>query len=154
MQNNEYKYPIEPFGRIMGKISRMLLTDIQHKLAHLDIERSYYPLLLIEAANGNLTQKELTLKLSCNKVQTVRIIDYLTSFGYVVRVRNKNDHRKYNLEITGKAKTILPDIKKAINEAASTALTGVTENKVDELYVLLRKIENNLINNKRGRIND
>ncbi len=104
MQNKEISYLREPIGRIMGKISRIFLTDLQRNLAHLDIERSYYPLMLIEAGNGNLTQKELSDKLSCNKVQAVRIIDYLSSNGYVERVQNEKDRRKINLEITVKAK--------------------------------------------------
>ena len=34
------------------------------------------------------------------------------------------------------------------------AVKGIPENQVDELYVLLTKIENNLINNKRNRKNE
>jgi MarR family transcriptional regulator, transcriptional regulator for hemolysin len=138
----------EPIGRVMGKISRIFLADLQNNLSHLDIKRSYYPLVLIEAGKGKLTQKELSGKLLCNKVQSVRIIDYLSSNGYVERVQNANDRRKINLQITVKAEKILPDIRKAFNTTTSMAVKGIPENQVNELYVLLLKIENNLATNK------
>jgi MarR family transcriptional regulator, transcriptional regulator for hemolysin len=134
----------EPIGRIMASISRKFLDNLHRSLAHLDIERSFYPLLLIEAGNGNLTQKELAQKLSCDKVQVVRIIDYLSSNGYVERGQDINDRRKCNLVITEKAKKILPDIKNAIQETMTLTLKDVPENKVDELYRLLNLIDKNL----------
>lgn len=144
MQAKEDSKIREPLGRTMGKISHMFLISLQKNLSHLDIRRSFYPLMLIESGNGNITQQELSRKLSCNKVQMVRIIDYLSSNGYVERVQNVNDRRKINLEITGKAREILPDIRKAFNNTTSIAVKGIPENQVNELYVMLTKIENNL----------
>ncbi len=138
----------EPVGRVMASISRTFLENLQRNLAHLDIERSFYPLLLIEAGNGRLTQKDLARKLTINKVQVVRIVDYLSSHGYVERSRNSDDRRKTSLEITSKAKRFLPDIKSAIQETMDTALKNIPEEKIDELYSLLREIEKNLTNHK------
>lgn len=72
----------EPIGRKMDKIGKMFQSKLQNDLKHLDIDRSFYPLLLIEAGNG-ITQQELASRLLCDKVQVVRIIDYLSSNGYV-----------------------------------------------------------------------
>ena len=138
----------EPIGRTMGKISHMFLINLQKNLSHLDIQRSFYPLMVIESGNGHITQQELSHKLSCNKVQMVRIIDYLSSNGYVERVQDVKDRRKYNLEITGKARSVLSDIRRAINETTAITLKGIPENKADELYDLLKTIENNLATNK------
>ena len=134
----------EPIGRIMAGISRMFLANLHLNLSHLDIERSFYPLLLIELGNGNLTQKDLARKLSINKVQVVRIIDYLSSNGYVERCQNTDDRRKTSLQITEKARKFLPDIKEALKETTDIALKNVPEEKVDELYELLRDIDKNL----------
>ncbi len=134
----------EPLGRIMGHISRLFLAGLHQNLSHLDIERSYYPLLLIDAGNGILTQQELAQKLACDKVQVVRIIDYLSSVGYVQRGQNARDRRKISLEITDKARLILPDIRNAMQEISDIALTDISEDHVDVLYSLLKKIEKNL----------
>ena len=136
----------EPVERIMGKISKMSQDTLQQILSHLDIDRSFYPLLLIEAGNG-ITQQELAHELLCDKVQVVRIIDYLSQNGYVNRLPNKTDKRKYELVITEKAKMVIPDIKKAFLELSAVSLKGFTENQKNVLYSMLVIIESNLYNN-------
>jgi len=133
-----------PLGHIAGNIHRIFLAIINKNLVHLDIERFYYPVLLIEAGEGNLTQQELSEKLFCDKVQVVRIIDYLSEHGYVNRVQNASDRRKYGLEITEKAKKVIPDIKKAWEKANAILLNNLSVNQIKELYATLKIVENNL----------
>jgi MarR family transcriptional regulator, transcriptional regulator for hemolysin len=135
---------IEPVGHIASNIHRMFLTILNAYLTDIDIDRFYYPVLLIEASNGSLTQQELAVKLGCDKVQVVRIIDYLSEKGYVTRVNNTLDRRKYGLEITEKAKKIIPDIEKAIQNANALVLNNLSEKKIDDLYSTLKIIEKNL----------
>lgn len=135
---------IEPVGHIASNIHRMFLTVLNAYLTDVDIDRFYYPVLLIEASDGNLTQQELAGKLGCDKVQVVRIIDYLSEKGYVTRVQNTRDRRKYGLEITEKAKIFIPDIKKAIRNANALVLNNLSEKKIDDLYSTLKIIEKNL----------
>ena len=134
----------EPVERIMGKISKMSQDIVQGNLSHLDIDRSFYPLLLIEAGDG-ITQQELARELSCDKVQVVRIIDYLSSNGYVDRITNKTDKRKYELCVTDKARKALPDIKKAFDDLSAITMNGLTTRQKNELYAMLTIIVSNLI---------
>ena len=134
----------EPVERIMGKISKISQDIVQGNLSHLDIDRSFYPLLLIEAGNG-ITQQELARELSCDKVQVVRIIDYLSSNGYVERTPNKTDKRKYELSVTDKARKVIPNIKKAFDELSAVTLKGLTLKQKNELYDMLTIIVSNLI---------
>ena len=133
----------EPVERIMGKISKISQDIVQGKLSHLDIDRSFYPLLLIDAGNG-ITQQELARELSCDKVQVVRIIDYLSSNGYVERIPNKNDKRKYDLSVTDKARKVIPDIKKAFDELSFITLKGLTMKQKNELFTMLTIVVTNL----------
>ena len=137
----------EPVGRIMKKISVLSQTYLQENLTELDIKRSFYPLLLIESGNG-ITQQELAGKLSCDKVQVVRIIDYLSSHGYVERIQNRTDKRKYELSITEKAKKVIPNIRKVFEEIAVNSLKGLSENQRNELYTMLTIIETNFLTYK------
>jgi Transcriptional regulators len=148
MSTEKEKLIREPIGRIMGKISKMFLANLQRNLSHLDIERSFYPLLLIEAGGGKLTQQELANELSCDKVQVVRIIDYLSLNGYVERVQNPKDRRVYELQITDKAREVIPDIKNTIHEVSGKALQGLAPEKINELYTTIRLIEKNLLSYK------
>jgi DNA-binding MarR family transcriptional regulator len=134
----------EPVERVMGKISKMSQDIVQGNLSHLDIDRSFYPLLLIDAGHG-ITQQDLARELSCDKVQVVRIIDYLSSNGYVDRVLNKTDKRKYELSVTDKARKVIPEIKKAFDDLSAITLKGLTKTQKNELYALLTIIVSNLI---------
>ena len=146
MHKVSYNFMKEPVERIMGKISKMSQDTLRKILINLDIDRSFYPLILIEAGNG-ITQQELAHELSCDKVQVVRIIDYLSLNGYVERIQNKTDKRKYELVITEKAKKVIPDIKKAFYELSAISLKGLSENQRNDLYAMLVTIESNLYNN-------
>ena len=132
----------------MGNISRLFLSSLQKQLSRLDIERSFYPLLLIEAGKGKIIQQELARLLSCDKVQIVRIIDYLSASGYVEKTQDPKDRRKSYLRITPKAETILPDVKKAIKKSTDIATKNMTEEQVNQLFSLIKKIETNLESNK------
>lgn len=134
----------EPVGRIMAKMGKLYHTKFLAGLGHLDINRSFYPLLLIDARDG-MTQQELAHELSCDKVQVVRIIDYLSKNSYVERILNQTDKRKNELTITDKAGKLIPDIKKAINSTSGIAFKGLSENQIDELYKTLTIIEINLL---------
>jgi MarR family transcriptional regulator, transcriptional regulator for hemolysin len=138
----------EPIGRIMGHISQKILSLIRLRLEHLDIDHSFYPLLLIEAENGKLTQNDLAKKLHCDKVQVVRIIDYLSSKGFVTRVIHADDRRKYRLEITDKAKQFLPEIKNTILEINSIGMNNISEKQVQQVYAILKIIDVNITSYK------
>ena len=134
----------EPVGRVMAKIGKIFQAKLLIRLSHLDINRSIYPLLLIESKDG-ITQQELARELSCDKVQVVRIIDYLSKNDYVQRIPSLGDKRKHILKITSKAQVMIPEIKNAINETSKIAFNGLTENQVDELYKMLNLLEINLL---------
>ncbi len=144
MDLGDYNLLKEPIGRVMAKISHMFLADLNNNLLNLDISRSFYPLLIIESGGGLMNQQELAQKLAIDKVQVVRIVDYLSSKGYVQRKRDTNDRRKYNLVVTEKAQQYLPEIKKAIQLASGKAFHNIPQSKVEELYDLLRIMKNNL----------
>ncbi len=138
----------EPIGRIMARIGRIFFANLQNNLSHLDIERSFYPLLLIEEGKGNMTQQDLAEKLAIDKVQVVRIVDYLSSNGYVEREQDIRDRRKHNLVITKKAEMSIPNIKLAIQKTTKLVLKSISEDQVEELYFLLKTIDKNIQSQK------
>ncbi len=135
----------EPLGRITGRINRVFFGTLQKKLSHLDIDRSFYPLLIIASRDGELTQKDLAEELSSDKVQIVRIINYLSENGYVERVQNEKDRRKYKLHLTEKGRKAIPDIQKTTDELSNIAFKDMPEENVEQLYRMLNTIENNLL---------
>ena len=135
---------LQPIGRILSHTGRSFLQLLNAKLNYLDIERSYYALILIDLGQGDLTQKELACQLETDKVSVVRIVDYLAGKGYVKRLKSSVDGRKYCLTLTDKAKEILPGIKKSMKEVTAVAYNGLTESQQSEFLSILGIIKDNL----------
>jgi DNA-binding MarR family transcriptional regulator len=144
MEDRIVNYSQQPIGRFLAGIGRSMLTLLGEKLNGLDIGRNFYALILIEEGNGMLTQQELADLLETDKVSVVRIIDYLSEKGYVIRQRTLLDKRKHGLTLTQKAQNELPQIKEAISDVIQLAFKGVTIKKKNELYQTLHIIKNNL----------
>jgi MarR family transcriptional regulator, transcriptional regulator for hemolysin len=138
------EYTKQPLGKLLSNIARTLLKTMNIKLNKLDIERNFYALILIEEGKGKITQQDLADLLESDKVRVVRIIDYLSDNGYVKRVKDSSDRRKYRLTLTKKAEMELPLIREAIAEVTETALKGLSVQKIEELYDNLNTIKNNL----------
>ena len=140
----EEKQNIQPIGRVLSHTGKSFLQLLNEKLNYLDIERSYYALILIDLGHGELTQKELAFQLETDKVSIVRIVDYLADKGYVKRVKSAVDGRKDCLTLTDKAKGILPGIKESMKEATAVAYNGLTETQQTEFLSILGIIKDNL----------
>ncbi len=134
----------QPLGRIFSHTGRSFLCLINKELAHLEIERNFYALLLIEQEEGEITQQDLACLLDSDKVSIVRIIDYLSLKGYVKRVKNISDKRKYSLLLTESAKKDLPKIKKALSKVTNKAFKGLNSSQISEFLKTLNFIKNNL----------
>ena len=140
----EEKQNIQPIGRVLSHTGKSFLQLLNEKLNYLDIERSYYALILIDLGHGELTQKELAFQLETDKVSIVRIVDYLADKGYVKRLKSAVDGRKYCLTLTDKAKGILPGIKESMKEVTAVAYNGLTETQQTEFLSILGIIKDNL----------
>jgi len=136
-----------PLGRMLSQIGKGYLHLLRAKLQHLDIDRNYHALMLIESDDGNITQQELAVLLDTDKVSIVRVVDYLSEKGYVKRIRKTDDRRKYSLNLTEKAKHALPEIKQAIEEINQIVLYGFGDSKISELMESIQLIKNNTTKN-------
>jgi MarR family transcriptional regulator for hemolysin len=135
---------------MLSFLGKEYLHLLRVKLKHLDIDRNYYALVLIDSHDGKITQQELALILDTDKVSIVRVIDYLSGRGYVKRVQNIEDRRKHSLVLTNKARLAIPEIKKSFNEINEIALNGLTISQVSELVETINKIKSNIKENTQA----
>ncbi len=136
-----------PLGRMFSFLGRSYLHLLRSKLQHLDIDRNFFALILIENNEGEINQQQLALLLDTDKVSIVRVVDYLSEKGFVRRVRTAADRRKHNLVLTEKAKAALPEIKNCISELNQLVFSGLTENQQSELLANLANIKKSITGN-------
>lgn len=147
MTNDQIMNVESPLGRLFSLLGKGYLHLLRLRLSHLDIDRNYFALVVIDNYNGDITQQELSQLLDTDKVSIVRVIDYLSTKGYVRRIRNSRDKRKYSLSLTEKAKLALPEIKESFSEVNKIVLRGLPDQQIPELNDSLRKIKQNITEN-------
>lgn len=133
-----------PLGRSLAILAKTYYGALTKRLEHLEIERYYSILILIENHDAECTQQFICDELKMDKVSMVRIIDYLIDKNYVKKVVNPNDRREHFIQLTKKATTVLPSIHQAIDEVNAEALKGIAKDKQKELYQHLNAIQRNL----------
>lgn len=141
----------QPLGRMLTMLGKGYLNLLRFRLQHLDIDRNYYALVLIERQDGIITQQELAVLLDSDKVSIVRIVDYLSEKGYVKRVRNTDDRRKHSLLLTQKGKLALPEIKKSFSDLNEIVLNGLENNQISDLTHTINRIKRNITQNTESK---
>jgi DNA-binding MarR family transcriptional regulator len=133
-----------PLGRSLAILTKNYYGALTSKLAHLDIDRHFSILILIESLESGCSQQFICQQLNIDKVSMVRMIHYLIEKKYISKIVNKDDKREYLLHLTKKARTALPQIHRAIHELNQAVFKDLAAAKRKEFYNLLHTIQNNL----------
>jgi len=133
-----------PFGRHLTAVTKLYVGALRKRFEHLDLERNYSVLILIENTRKNCTQQFIADCLQKDKTSMVGIIDTLVKRGYIRRVKNPLDRREHIIQLTDKAKKTLPEIHKGINELNAVTTKGLSKQEVKVFHQTLRLISENL----------
>src|SRR5690606_19959919 len=132
------------YGFEMARISEVYLSTLSSIMKPFGIERYFAPLLYLCENSGKLTQKDLAEALKRDKVSTMRIVDYLSEKGLLVRTPDCNDRRCQILEVTDKALELLPKIKEGVQQTNDLLLRDFTEEEkvtfkksMDKLFITI-----------------
>ena len=93
--------------------------------------------------NPKSTQIELAEKVFKDNASITRIIELLVKAGFLVRKVNQNDRRKFDLKITASGEQILADVYKIVLKNRAKALEGISEEEIETVNVILKKISFN-----------
>jgi MarR family transcriptional regulator, transcriptional regulator for hemolysin len=107
-------------------VAQQYYTAILQRLQHLDMDRWFIALVLIDEAGGSMSQQQLADALRQDKVTMVRAIDHLSAKGYVERRPCPGDRRKYQLCTLPKARAAVKEIRKVYDQVNELAFGGMT----------------------------
>lgn len=133
-----------PFGRSLAILAKTYFGALSKRLEHLEIERHYSILIFIEGAENGCTQQCICDCLKIDKVSMVGRLDYLIKKKYVKKTINPSDRREHLIELTQKARNVLPEIHKAIDSLNKDAFKGLSKEQQKELYGFIHKVQSNL----------
>lgn len=141
-----------PLGRHLSVLTKMYYGALSKRLEHLDLERYYSILILIESSEEKCTQQFISDTLRIDKASMVRIIDFLVKKKFLKRTANPKDRREYHMELTAKAVKIMPELHLQKNELNSIALKGLSKTEIELFYKTLSLICCNLSQQPADRI--
>jgi MarR family transcriptional regulator, transcriptional regulator for hemolysin len=118
--------PLSPLGYWMSVATQQYYTAILQRLQHLDLDRWFIALVLIDEAGGSMSQQDLADALRQDKVTMVRAIDHLSAKGFVERRACPGDRRKYQLYTLPPAKKAVKEIRKVYDQVNDMAFGGMS----------------------------
>lgn len=141
-----------PLGRHLAILTKMYYGALSKQLEHLEIEKHYSVLVLIENSEHPCTQQYISDTLKIDKASMVSVIDYLSEKKLIKRTNNPADRRAYWIELTPKAHLIMPELHEKINELNKVALKGLNKTQALEFNKALCLISENLDNLPSDRV--
>lgn len=129
-----------PLGRELYAITKSYLGALTFKLRHMEIERHFYPLIIIQEAGVGITQKRFAEILGIDKVTATNMVSYLSEKKFVIKNVNAEDRRVSFLSLSDKGKKAVPEIQRAISEMNREAFSDLSDKEIWQFYASLDKI--------------
>ena len=146
MENKEDR----SIGKWVSIIHRQSQIYINNELKQYDINSSEYIYLVNLASNEGVNQKYLSDMLCIDEALTTRVIRSLEKKEYVIREKNLEDKRAYNVKLTEKGRKIQPIIVEKLKCWTEILSAGMDEEQVDFIIDNLMSMANNAMIMNRG----
>jgi DNA-binding MarR family transcriptional regulator len=128
------------YGFEMARIAEVYLSTLSTIMKPEGIERYFVPLLYLCEHSGRVTQKDLAEALGRDKVSAMRMVDSLCDKGLILRKQDCNDRRCQLLEVTAKARALVPKIKQGIEQTNNLLLQHFLEPEKKEFRKSIDKL--------------
>lgn len=139
-----FDFPDFSFGRKFALLGRLYFNVLRDKLKHLEIEKQFSVLVLLDKMGDNCTQKFIADSLHMDKTMMVGVIDELSKRGFITRTQNPADRREYRIQLTAKAKKHMPEIKGTVKKLNESALTGFKQAEIEDFHKKLSLMYKNI----------
>ncbi|WP_334351779.1 MarR family winged helix-turn-helix transcriptional regulator [Companilactobacillus sp. HBUAS56257] len=130
--------------RSIGVIARSLDSISNIEFKELDLTKGQYLYLVRIYENPGIIQERLANMIKVDKTTAARAIRKLEKNGFIERRQSSDNKKEKKLFVTEKGKTTYPIIHRENLYSNQVALDGLTTNEQREIFVLLKKVEENI----------
>lgn len=133
---------------LVSKTSQKFKLELNRKLkkSGLDVSSDQWTVLMFLSDNNGPTQTDLAQKLYKDRANLTRILDLMEKNQLVERQRSSTDRREYNVFITEKGKSLIPELKLIGDSVMEKALKGANAEEIIGIKHFLNKLFINLDN--------
>jgi DNA-binding MarR family transcriptional regulator len=128
---------------LIHQVSRELTTTLERQLAPHDIT-AQQAALLINAARGQTSPKQLAPLLGTDTAGMTRLLDRLEAKGLAGRRADPGDRRALVIEVTEQGRALVPVVAPVFGRTARLLLGGFSATETEQLTALLDRILSNL----------
>jgi DNA-binding MarR family transcriptional regulator len=139
---------MESIGRYSAAIYRLTQSIFNNKLKELEISSGQYDFLYVIARNEGINQKELGERLYVEKSTTAKAVRHLETKGYVRKNQVEKDKRYSSLFLTDKGREASVELGYVFSEILDIFSKDIPENVIEETITVLKKVINNLYEEK------
>jgi DNA-binding MarR family transcriptional regulator len=132
-------------GKLINIISRNIKQIIDHEMSNEGIGHGQYHLIHIVSNNEGISQKDLVDLMNIDKANVARGIKKLEEKMFVKRIQNTDDNRIYNIYLTEKGMSLIPELKKARCRITEICTENLSDTETGELFRLLEKVKTSVV---------
>ena len=134
------------FGLQLDATLKVIKQDLTRRFREkgIDITPEQFALLSTLAEKGELAQKELATHTFKDAPTVSRIIDLLAKKGWINRVSDKEDRRKYVLSLTNQGRSVFDAASPVVHQAREIGWRGLNENDYQQLTSILERVVVNI----------
>lgn len=140
------KYKTESISRYINQLYRQGVSFLGKEYKEYNIGAGQYQFLVYLYMKDGITHEELTEKIGVDKAATTRAIVKLEESGYIKKIQDKKDKRKYYIYLTDFAKDNRENIINKSKKWENELVGELTDEELKQFYYLFRKITKNTSN--------
>jgi DNA-binding MarR family transcriptional regulator len=143
-QNSIFDFKDFSYGRKFDLLGKLYHSELVKNLKHLEIERQFSVLVLLDKMGSQCCQKLLGEMLNIDKAMMVGVIDDLSGKGFIKRTQNPKDRREHWIQLTTKGKDSMPEILATVNRMNKSIMKGLSPAEINKLHNQLDIIYKNM----------
>ena len=132
-------------GKKIKTLHKIFHAFVSDYLKGVDIKVAEFDFLMNILESEGSCQEELACAVMVNKSAATKAIRSLEKKGYVVRKRDEEDKRFFRVYSTPKARELREEFLEKIHTMKEHMLSDFSEEESQTLYLLLDRLEKNLI---------
>ena len=127
-------------GFLLSRVGAAVRAGFKEVLAGWGIRPLQYVILLVLDAGGGVSQQELCVATGIDSGNMVELLDGLEALEYASRARDLQDRRRYVVTITRRGRSVLAELRQAIDEYNRGFLSPLTKPERRQLASSLGKL--------------
>ncbi|MGN0243409.1 MAG: MarR family winged helix-turn-helix transcriptional regulator [Lachnospiraceae bacterium] len=131
---------------LMGCVARKHFKQIEKAFDIVEMHPAQHRILMMIAKHPSATQKDIAMELEVSPANVATLMKKLERNGYLMRIVDAEDNRCNQVSLTAKGCEVVKKSREIFGKVDEKMYAGLTEVQIQQLYEILKKMNDNLTN--------